>query len=169
MRELIDRRALSAACHEIYEEVARAAQPMTAQEVMELMRLFEKVVQAAPTVATATAGFDTCEYYPKSGLAKGCTLLTERVCAVKGRCSFFTPRAATGGAPPLSFSDRVKIARREAGLSTTQVAKAIGVSRETINKWEQGTAIPSQARREKLAEVLGVSLATLENREDFTK
>ena len=42
------------------------------------------------------------------------------------------------------FGKMWKDMRTEAGYSHTQVAKAIGVSRTTIENWENGTSSPSQ-------------------------
>lgn len=37
----------------------------------------------------------------------------------------------------------MKIARGEAGLTTTEVAKALGISRVTVNNWECGNTKPT--------------------------
>lgn len=163
MRELIDRRELSKACYKIYEEVVREGKNMTAQEVKALMLRFEHEIKTAPTVATATAGFETCEHYPRQRHGTGCALLTERVCAVKGKCSFFTPRAETPPPPMPLFSDSIKKARLAVGLSTMQLAAAVGVSRQTVNEWERGVVGPSPENRAKLAAALGMTAEELEN------
>lgn len=41
------------------------------------------------------------------------------------------------------FSDKVKFVRKKLYLSQTALAKAIGVSFPTINRWENGHTIPN--------------------------
>ncbi|MBQ4354563.1 MAG: helix-turn-helix domain-containing protein [Clostridia bacterium] len=51
--------------------------------------------------------------------------------------------------------------RKEAGLTQEAAAEKIGVSRQTIAKWEAGESSPDLALAAKLASVLGVSLNRL--------
>lgn len=43
----------------------------------------------------------------------------------------------------MSFPDAIKKIRTDAGLSQDAFAKLLGISRATINRWEQGTQEPS--------------------------
>ncbi len=45
------------------------------------------------------------------------------------------------------------------GLSQEALAEAVGVSARSVNRWEQGRALPQIEVRRKLAEVLGIALA----------
>ena len=42
----------------------------------------------------------------------------------------------------MSFADRLKISRKEKGYSQEQLAEMLEVSRQSITKWETGTAYP---------------------------
>ncbi len=42
----------------------------------------------------------------------------------------------------MSFSDRLKTSRKEKGHSQEQLAEMLEVSRQSITKWETGTAFP---------------------------
>lgn len=131
---------------------------MTEEEREDFMRRIEAAIKAAPTVTTTTAGFETCEHYPKHKHATGCTLLTERVCVIKGKCSFFSPREEESEPPPLSFAESLRRARIVAGFKPSQLADAIGTARQNVSKWERGDTIPTTANMEKLSNVLGVDV-----------
>src|SRR5215831_1462090 len=45
------------------------------------------------------------------------------------------------------------------GLSQEALAEAVGVSARSINRWEQGRALPQPEVRRRLAEVLGIDVA----------
>ena len=57
--------------------------------------------------------------------------------------------------------DYIKKVRTEAGLSQSQLAQLLNVSREAVSKWENGHHMPDIAVLENLAEVLGVTVDTL--------
>ena len=42
----------------------------------------------------------------------------------------------------MSFADRLRMSRTEKGYSQEQLAEALGVSRQSITKWETGIAYP---------------------------
>ena len=42
----------------------------------------------------------------------------------------------------MSFADRLRMSRKEKGYSQEQLAEDLGVSRQSITKWETGTAYP---------------------------
>ena len=52
----------------------------------------------------------------------------------------------------MSFALRLKEARKEKGYSQEQLAEALEVSRQSITKWETGTAYPE------LKKLLGLSV-----------
>jgi len=47
--------------------------------------------------------------------------------------------------PVWTIADRMGKARREAGLSTAEMADLLGVSRQTVGNWEAGRVKPSKA------------------------
>src|SRR5215469_11625490 len=51
--------------------------------------------------------------------------------------------------------------RRALGLSQEALGEASGVSARSINRWEQGRALPQPEARRRLAEVLGIDVARL--------
>lgn len=62
----------------------------------------------------------------------------------------------------MSISARIRTARREAGLSQSQLAELMKVTRSACSQWEQpnGTA-PRGSRLQRLATLLGVSVEWL--------
>jgi transcriptional regulator with XRE-family HTH domain len=65
--------------------------------------------------------------------------------------------AAPGGRDP-SFGKRLQRLRTERGLTQTQIANALGVSKPTVWAWEHGKARPVAGRMAALAGLLGVTL-----------
>lgn len=67
----------------------------------------------------------------------------------------------------MTFGEKVKKARKELGLTQTQLGEKIGVSRRTITSYE-ADAFPPRTRELycKLAEVLGVNVNYLLTQED---
>ena len=55
------------------------------------------------------------------------------------------------------LASRLRTARTERGLSQEEVARALGVSRQSVSKWERGEALPSRANRQALAALYGLS------------
>ena len=60
-----------------------------------------------------------------------------------------------------SLGVRLQRLRKGRGLTQSQIAAALGVSKPTVWAWEQGRARPVDDRIEALAQVLGVSAAEL--------
>jgi transcriptional regulator with XRE-family HTH domain len=60
-----------------------------------------------------------------------------------------------------SFGVRLQRLRKERGLTLSQVAAKIGVSKPTVWAWEQGKARPIESRIEALAGALGVTRSEL--------
>lgn len=52
-------------------------------------------------------------------------------------------------------------ARKRAGLSQEQVAEKLGVSRQTISKWETGESVPDIYQSKKLAKIYSLTLDEL--------
>ena len=62
----------------------------------------------------------------------------------------------------MAIHDRIREAREQAGVSQTELARLLGVTRSACSQWEsvQGTA-PRRQRLEQLAQLLGVSFEWL--------
>lgn len=60
-----------------------------------------------------------------------------------------------------AFADTIKKLRTSSGLSQSQLAKKIGVSRSAISMWELGTRLPDVAMLYRLAECLNVDMQAL--------
>lgn len=56
--------------------------------------------------------------------------------------------------------------RKKYGYSQEMVAEKIGVSRQTVSKWESGESVPDLAFSNRLAELYDVTLDELVNYED---
>ena len=56
------------------------------------------------------------------------------------------------------MKNRLKVARAEADLTQEELAKLIGVSRQTINAVESGRYVPSTVLALKMAKVFGKSV-----------
>ena len=54
----------------------------------------------------------------------------------------------------MSFGERITELRTQCGLSQNQLAKAMGVSRQAVSKWETGQSVPDSMNTIRLAEVL---------------
>lgn len=90
--------------------------------------------------------------------------------AAQLRSSAGTPDLDPPRAPLLlaeeAFGARLHRLRKERGLTLSQVGDALGVSKPTVWAWENGRARPVDSRIDLLAEVLGVSGATLRGGSD---
>jgi len=58
----------------------------------------------------------------------------------------------------LSIGDRIRHARKAAGLNQTELAERVGVSQPSVANWESGVHDPRRVMLAKLAEALGTSL-----------
>ena len=52
------------------------------------------------------------------------------------------------------FGRKVRAARRSCGLTTRQLAESIGVTKQTVNYWEKGKALPRDYQLGALADAL---------------
>ena len=51
--------------------------------------------------------------------------------------------------------------RKEMGMSQEQMAEQLGVSRQTISKWESGTVCPTLDRLQEMSRLFGIPLSQL--------
>ena len=59
------------------------------------------------------------------------------------------------------ISENLSLLRRRAGLTQEAVAEKIGVSRQTVAKWESGESAPDVVHADQLAELFNVTLDDL--------
>lgn len=64
------------------------------------------------------------------------------------------------------LADNLVILRNIKGLTQENVAEAIGISRQSYSKWEQGETIPDVDKCDKLAKFYGVTIDSLVNQSD---
>ncbi|MBQ5389737.1 MAG: helix-turn-helix transcriptional regulator [Clostridia bacterium] len=65
----------------------------------------------------------------------------------------------------MDFKDRIRLLRREAGLTQRETAERIGVTYRTYQNYEAGASVPSGAVLAKLSALLGVSMDMLTENE----
>lgn len=61
----------------------------------------------------------------------------------------------------MELSERITLARKQAGLSQEQLGDKLGVSRQAVSKWELNAALPDTDKLVPLARALGVSVDEL--------
>lgn len=61
----------------------------------------------------------------------------------------------------MKFSDNLRNLRREKEYSQEYLAEVMGVSRQTVSKWENGSAMPDLKKLTELAEFFGTNMDTL--------
>lgn len=62
----------------------------------------------------------------------------------------------------MGIHDRIREAREQAGISQTELARLLGVTRSACSQWEStGGTAPRRERLEQLAQLLGVSFEWL--------
>ncbi len=59
------------------------------------------------------------------------------------------------------ISENLVILRKKANLSQEALAEKLGVSRQTVAKWESGESVPDIVRCDRLAELYGITLDDL--------
>ena len=63
----------------------------------------------------------------------------------------------------MNFSEKFLRLRKSAGLSQEEVADRLGVSRQAVSRWEQGSALPDALNNSCICKVFGVSADYLIN------
>lgn len=58
----------------------------------------------------------------------------------------------------MQFCEKLTELRRKAGLSQEQLADRLGVTRQSVSKWESGAAMPELGKLIALSELFGVSI-----------
>ena len=58
----------------------------------------------------------------------------------------------------MKLGEKIMYARKRAGMSQIDLADALGVSRQSVSKWETGEANPDITKLPQLADVLGVTV-----------
>ena len=58
----------------------------------------------------------------------------------------------------MEFAEKLMTLRKQAGLSQEQLADRLGVTRQSVSKWESGTAFPELVKLVTLSEMFGVSV-----------
>ena len=61
----------------------------------------------------------------------------------------------------MNFGKSLAGARKKSGLSQEEVAEKLGVSRQTVSKWEQGETVPDIYQTKKLASIYRMTLDEL--------
>ena len=69
----------------------------------------------------------------------------------------------------MSIAESIARLRRERGMTQEALAEVIGVSSQTISKWENSTTWPDVALLPVIADVFGVSIDALYGREDVRR
>ena len=64
------------------------------------------------------------------------------------------------------FSERMKHARRERGLTLADIARKLSVVKQSVHTWENTKTLPTLDKAAALADLLGVSLDYLTGRTD---
>lgn len=62
----------------------------------------------------------------------------------------------------MTFGEQIKAARESKHLSQEELAEQLGVSRQAVSKWENGTSLPHGVNQEALVQLLGLDLETSE-------
>lgn len=57
----------------------------------------------------------------------------------------------------MEFAEQLRDQRRKAGLSQEEVAEKVGVTRQTVSKWETGQAVPELLKGKILADLFGLT------------
>ena len=70
-------------------------------------------------------------------------------------------RAVKGGGAALKLSEKILYYRKRAGLSQEALAAKLGLSRQSVSKWETGESQPETAKLAALSAALGVSVDRL--------
>ena len=61
----------------------------------------------------------------------------------------------------MNIGERITALRKERSISQAELAGKLGVSRQAVSKWEQGSSSPDTAKLIQLAELLGTDVEYL--------
>ena len=61
----------------------------------------------------------------------------------------------------MNIGDRITALRKERSISQAELASRLGVSRQAVSKWEQGSSSPDTAKLIQLAEILDTEVEYL--------
>ena len=61
----------------------------------------------------------------------------------------------------MNIGERITALRKERSISQAELANRLGVSRQAVSKWEQGSSSPDTAKLIQLAELLGTDVEYL--------
>lgn len=61
----------------------------------------------------------------------------------------------------MEYNERIKTLRIKMGLTQQQLADEIGVSRQTVTRWENGWVVPTLFYAQKLADLFGLTVSVL--------
>lgn len=73
------------------------------------------------------------------------------------------------GGRKMTLEEQIKHYRKQAGLSQEKMAEKIGVSRQAITKWENGTGTPDIANLMAIADLFQISVDELLSNEKSEK
>lgn len=65
----------------------------------------------------------------------------------------------------MAFSKKLKDLRKERGISQEELAKVLHITRQSISKWETGTAYPDMEKMKMLSDFYELSLDELMDQE----
>ncbi|MCL2235168.1 MAG: helix-turn-helix domain-containing protein [Defluviitaleaceae bacterium] len=57
----------------------------------------------------------------------------------------------------MNFNEKLQILRKQKGMSQEQLAEMVGVSRQSVSKWETGESTPDLSTLVRLSEIFGAS------------
>ncbi len=69
----------------------------------------------------------------------------------------------------MTFAEKLKSARKQAGLSQEQLAQRLDVSRQAVTKWETNAGIPDIENMMAISDLFGISIDELLSKERGTK
>lgn len=67
----------------------------------------------------------------------------------------------------MTFQEKLTALRKSRGMSQEQLAEELNVSRQSISRWEQGSAMPDAGNLLQLSKIFGVSVDYLLH-DDYT-
>lgn len=87
----------------------------------------------------------------------------------RARWSFLQWNHQKQGGHNVTFSEKLKLYRQQAGMSQEKLAEKIGVSRQAITKWETNAGIPDIENMMALSSLFDVTIDELLSAEKSTK